>query len=392
MQITTWQDIRTRQSVPKFRALIRQGSAATGPYSRQNNNVVRVEAFGCTQSITFDSPNPLEKGKHYIESVDGLYPVTPPNLGTLIPNATIDALALTDCYKKLASNMSHANGLQFLGEFHEVITMFKRPYRGFIDLVNHYTLDVQKLNKKHRPKESSRGRKRFLNAVTDSWLATSFGLKPLISDVKDLAETAARFQFDKRRDNAVGKAGSPISATNPTSTNLGSMGTNYIIGFLREKTIVEHFVKYRAALDWSASGAFGSYSRLAELAGFRLDLFVPTIYELIPYSWLADYWSNLGTVITTGCQSQAAVKFVVKTTKVQATKESFIEVGTSPNIGPTGRVEFCIQLPGRIKQIRTSFERSASGQLPLVPFQFSIPGEKTKYANMLAVWAGRLKI
>jgi hypothetical protein len=383
--VSNWFDSKSGQSVPKFRSLIRAKSDATSPYSRNNNNVVGLKPFYLSQVIDFPLTDPLKK--KYAESVMGLYRPSLPSLGTNTINADIDAQALAKVYRKLSAQQSHANGMQFLGEFHEVVKMFKHPYQGARKLVENYLSDATKYGKRFRPFRSKNGRKSFNKAVADSWLETAFGLKPLISDSKELAEAAARFSRDTRRDRVSGASEGPVSASE-LKTNVGGLGTNFCWVTMQELNQVVHSVRYTAFLDWHRSGAFGSYERLVELFGFRLDKFIPTLYELTPWSFLVDYFTNLGTVIETGCQCQTVVSFVVKGTKVIATRQSLTTATLDP-LTTGARILSTVSGPGRIKQIRTSYARSRWSSLPNIPLRLDLPGKPMQYANMLALWASK---
>lgn len=376
-----YQFIRTGQSVPKFRALIKSKLSATSPYSVETTNLRYISPFG----VTSIRKQPFQGGLTYDEKWFGYYFNNLPTFNATDLSAA-DVLALTRAYKQLEKAQTHANGMQFLGELHEVITMFKHPYRSALNLVDKYISNVQKHRKRYRPAASPKARKRFEKAVADSWLETAFGLKPLISDVKDLAETAARFQYDSRREKAIGFAEVQIEGI-VNNFGLGNP-TNYIIGNCNEVKKTYAGVKYIAYLDWSRSAAFGSTSRLVELAGFRLDKFIPTLYELAPWSFLLDYFSNLGTVIETGCAAQSVVKFVVKTTQLRAEQNS-TTYGIPANVTLL-TINFSSNA-GEMFLVRKRFVRSSSGLLSRVPFSLELPGSKTKWANIAALWISKSK-
>lgn len=146
-------------------------------------------------------------------------------------------------------------------------------------------------------------------------------------------------------------------------------------------------VMYRAYCDWTSSAAFGSAERLIELSGFRPDRFVPTLYELLPWSWLVDYVSNLGTVIDSSCQAQHMVKFVVRSQKLENTR-TVVTYGV-PN-STAGLVSFNSS-EGTFAVRHQHFSRGGSVKLSTVPFMLEVPTKATQYANVLAVWATKLK-
>lgn len=131
----------------------------------------------------------------------------------------------------------------------------------------------------------------------------------------------------------------------------------------------------------------GSVARLQGLFGFNLEEFVPTVYELMPWSFLVDYFSNLGTVIETGCASQSMIKFALKTTTFESTVVSLQTPYPSSASIP---VVYSLISPGSVKQVRKRVLRAAYTQLPNVPFSVSLPGSRMQYANMLALWKSQM--
>jgi hypothetical protein len=381
VQGSPYQIIKSGQSVPKYRSIIKNRGNAFSPYSIEATNLRYISPFG-VRSVRRAVP---EGGPFYAETWDGYNFESMPSFGSLDSSAA-DTLALTRCYKRLSEAQSHVNGMQFLGELHEVVSMFKHPYRSAVRLVDQYVSNVAKAARKTQPRRSGKGRKQFEKAVADAWLETAFGLKPLISDVKGLAEAAARFQYDSRREKLIGSAEVPIFQ-NTMLVNLGNQ-TNYIIGNCNESRRTVARVKYTAYMDWSRSAAFGSVNRLGELVGFRADLFIPTLYELTPWSFLVDYFTNLGTVIETGCASQANVKFVMKSVQLECEQTS-VTYGT-PSLANIPVISF-IDNPGVMKLVRKKFIRSNYAQLPSVPFTFELPGSASKYANILALWSSKMR-
>lgn len=373
---------RSGRSMPNFRAVIRSGGFAATPFDAVFFFTRKLSP--CVGFFTHKENAPGQKT--FSESVRGYKFSGIPAFSNQVTSEA-DRLALTKFYSNLNKAQSHANGMQFLGEFHEVVTMFKHPYRGVQKLIDTYLLDAAGWVRRYRgggSKASARNLKNLNKALADSWLETAFGLRPLISDVKDLAETVARFNLGhKRREIIEGKAEVPIFGSTQSFT--GSTDTNYINlkTDIRESLI--HQVRYRGYMDWSASSDLGSSSQLIELAGFRLDKFIPTVYELIPWSFLVDYFTNLGTVIEAGCMSTVAVKFGIYNSIVESMQQyswTPVSAGTLPLVNSN-------LTPGTGQLVRKRVRRLPFGNVPLVPLHFSIPGEPMKYLNMLALWKSK---
>lgn len=372
-------------SVPRYRTIIRQGGDATSAYSRSAMlKVESVSPFDFQLRVKdISSPSGWR-----VEHVWGTWFPSLPAVGS---QDTSDAaqIALTRLYSRLSAMQTHSRGMQFLGELRETIAQLRNPFVGIRRLFDQYISRVQRHGRRYSWRRSPRARQQFLNAVGSTWLETSFGLMPLINDVRELSETALMLAMNdnSQRDRVVGSAQTFVAGQS-TDLIAGVSGANYARIQSRGRGSIEHRVRYEAFLDWSRTAAIGSLERVLDLSGFRMDLFIPTIYELIPWSWAVDYVSNLGTVIETGCQSQSMVKTCFQSSMVINT----IETQTA-GLLPFGVPDASISgQTGRHKIVRSSFVRSAAqAVIPSVPFQLSFPGRPTQYANVLAVWASGLR-
>jgi len=378
---------KTGLSVPKYRSIIKSHGNATSAYSRTAMlKVVKLEPFGGNVVTNpFRPPNLIVR-----ESVAGTwFPHLPP--GGSQDGSDASTLALQRLYKRLSEQQTHFHAMQFLGELHETIALFKHPFRTAKSLVDKYFDTVRENASRYRPRRSLPGRRKFEKAIADSWLETAFGIRPLISDVKDAAKAAMTLAYDNnlKRDRIVGTGQTFVSGSE-LSTTTGVAGTNFVKLKSHAVGRIEHLARYEAFLDWSRSAATGSLGRVLEVTGFRPDLFIPTLYELAPWSFLVDYFTNLGTVIETGCQSQANVKGCLLSLSITNTQTTQIEIlGLSDGSSDSSIISGS---PGSFDIARKSFVRSNTlAQIPQVPFQFSLPGKPTQYLNMLALWRSKVK-
>jgi hypothetical protein len=144
--------------------------------------------------------------------------------------------------------------------------------------------------------------------LSDNWLEFSFGIRPLLADTKDLAETFARQQNDERHSKCRGY-GEAQAYKSSGSVNLGGMVNLAITGNDYVKETAE--VILRAGLVFSSNvSTFGSTERMVELLGFKLEDFVPTVWNLLPYSFLVDYFTNVGDLLSCMTTDTSAVRWV----------------------------------------------------------------------------------
>jgi hypothetical protein len=373
------------QAVPRFSSKILSGQDATSAYSR--SSMLKVEGIDPFNYVVVTGSTSVPSLIRRDYASGTWFPSLPAVGSQDVSDAS--QLALTRLYARLSEQQTHFRGMQFLGELRQTISMLRRPYQGIRQLIDTYINRVSHYRGRYQWRRSPNTRRELERAIASTWLETSFGLLPLISDVREASEAALALATNdnRKRDRVVGSAQTFVAGQ---STEIISAvnATTYARVRSQGRGNIEHRVRYVAFLDWERTAAVGSLERVLEESGFRPDLFIPTIYELIPWSWLADYVSNLGTVIETGCQSQSAVKFCVKSASVI----NKIETQTSVLGNQGDPTSYANGTTGRHNIIRSSFVRSNStAQIPNVPFQLAFPGRPTQWVNVLAVWRSNVR-
>jgi len=329
--------------------------------------------------------HPGQQWSKYSENIRGVDPdyIRVPSIvgGTSI--ATADNQAIIRALSAVRQQRTQFQGLTALGELRETIKQLKHPFKSAREYVDKYFKQLGKTSRKAgtRPGGGAKQLDAFLRSAADTWLEVAFGLKPLISDVKSAAEAIARYSDDKRRERVTGY-GSDVKVRDGSAFNYWG---SYSCVFMNERTTTTQSVRYRVTLDHTMSADLGSTQRMRELNGLTLEQFIPTAWELVPWSFLVDYFTNVGEVIQAGCTSRDDIKFVVRTDRLETIRYATYKVGKGPfNSDP----EFW-EDPGTIGKSTmslTSVSR-ASTSLPLAPtLEISLPGSPMKYVNMLALW------
>lgn len=132
-------------------------------------------------------------------------------------------------------------------------------------------------------------------------------------------------------------------------------------------------------------------ARLAQILGITPENIVPALYEVLPWSWLLDYFTNTGDIINAACISQKSVRYVVESVKLQ----TVLTITTAPDTGRTfarlGAFGFPLRnsmqgSPGSVTIQVTNITRSPISTLPIPTFSVRSPFEAPgKVANMVAV-------
>lgn len=190
-------------------------------------------------------------------------------------------LALKKLKKKLSDNIGMFNAVVPVVELREI-------RKGIISLIDSAHDVASRLGLKLNGRRLSP--KTLRRAIAEAWLQWSFGIKPLLSDIRNANEAISTFLTSS--DHRVRlQAGSSItrnvSLVNPSMVGLyGTSVTAFVQGTetLFYKYVGAFDLKVKSSNDYSAENVFG----------LEPSSILTTLYELTPYSWLIDYFTSLG--------------------------------------------------------------------------------------------------
>lgn len=376
-----YQNTRTGENLPKWRSIIKSGGNATTPMSGTRLRQLEATPFAAASEKLPVVGDPAT----YKEVYRGFTAATitfPGHIaGTSLTSA--DNQALSRAYAKLAAQQAQFQGIVFLGELNETIKMLRNPFKGVVDIVDGY-LDGLSKHKNRTPKRGRRAKtaKQKINSLVDvaasSWLEVAFGIKPLISDVKDLTKAITTQLYGVKSATISGYGDSDAGRDGTLTESMG----NYtkVVSNYRDRSVQS--VRYKARIDATKSADYGSIEGVQSALGFNLESFVPSIYNLIPWSFLLDYVTNVGNIIEAGCSSQVGMKFVVRTQRLET-----VRVGNNvpSHTFPLGGRFQGSYSPGSFVLSRSSVTRSSSSKLGMPTLEFSLPGSDSKYLNILAL-------
>jgi hypothetical protein len=288
-----------------------------------------------------------------------------------------DNTALGKYYSSARQVMSAFQGMTFLGELAETIHLIKNPTKQLFASTNAYVNAVRKLFSSSRGKSLAKLNK----DVASLYLEYVYGWLPLVNDIGDAATAYNRILGQKvlLRCRGFGEESKQVlnvaGQENPSTSNLTSKYSE--IG----TTTVQ--VSYYGAVRGTAVG-----SKLPDIVtnqlGFRLDEFVPTVWELIPYSFLIDYFTNIGDIISASTYVNANLAWTSKTVRTvyEVQRSSVVDTFATkpPYIGSGGGGYSW-------RTTRTTVSRTANIAPRIPSFQFELPGSDTKWLNVAALIA-----
>lgn len=291
--------------VPKWRTLIAEGrNASTKLEARES----KVDTSSATMHYGIQLKGHGPEFGYRDLTVRGQY-MDPPVADINAVDATTftekaDNQAIARFYAKLASVESAFKGMVFTGEIRETLHAIKHPAQSLRRGIGFYLDQLKragrKIPKRHRP--------RF---VRDTWLEYMFGWRPLINDVHDAINALYASRVVK-----------PIFQMVKTG---GGAGQDPIVyRHVDRSAAYGFFVSYDVVIQASCNIRYQGVYRSTgagvakpSMSSFGLSAweFVPTLWELIPYSFLVDYFTNVGGIIASWSYRSLGTDWVAKNVK-----------------------------------------------------------------------------
>jgi hypothetical protein len=211
-----------------------------------------------------------------------------------------------------------------LGEFHKTLKLLRSPMQSLFKSIGSYSRRAKK-----RAQRSVRGvrgvKKRSLlqnRVVQDTYLEYTFAISPLLSEVDGMSKWLAHLVVNPQRPltkiiTAVGVHETKATPRRTASHLPYASGRHYKVGatgYLSKKAKVVYKACY--GLTDSANPYWSARS-----VGLGLRDFLPTVWELIPYSFLVDYFTNIGDMVSAAGQHSTDYRWVMRTEVIE-TKRS----------------------------------------------------------------------
>lgn len=298
---------RTGSGMPNWRQRIRNGENATTGLTASYTNLDSVPFRWFTE---YYEPNVKVTRRNTGEGdVAGTCPAGIPSIHVCVLGSTSARnKARAKFYKKLREKQVQMSGPTFLGELRQGLNMVRHPFDGLRKKAGSY------LNKVKKVKDNNPGS--WTKNLSNAWLEQSFGWAPLINDAQNAYKAYQR--LNESRDSG------PITAGFVETQDDGGLATpfgagqdNIAIGvtaYLKVRFNVKNMsrVKVRYKGHLIHSGGQELQSNLA-LFGFVPSEFIPTAWELLPWSFLVDYFSNVGDVLAAAATNSSRLAWVNET-------------------------------------------------------------------------------
>lgn len=294
-------------------------------------------------------------------------------------------------FRKYNAITRGSDGLVSLGELRETLRMLRKPAKSLFDAVHRDYLDAVKRAKKRSPR-SDPGRWR--KALAGLWLEHAFGWAPLINDIGNAFTALEKYNSDpvySKMITAVGKQ--TKEQTKPSTSGWNAPHHDlWFTGRVREYLAQKVKIRGKYVRTRTEVAALSATERMNEAFGLSLNQFVPAAWELLPWSFLVDYFTNIGDMLEQSFTDLRHLAWVQMTQVDDGIweNEMFLDVAmTKSQIDSPGWSKFVSSYessPAKLRITRRSFNRAAGG-LGVSNFQLELPGRPQQWLNMAALIA-----
>lgn len=226
---------------------------------------------------------------------------------------------------KLASGVE---GLTILGELRETISLFRHPVKALRKGLDDYIVNAKKqrdrvARRRSRPGAKWKPRQKIWREVASGlWLEYAFGWSPTLRDIRETFD-AILYRADAPENFKYSYRYRDMYMSNPTPYE---RGWGYIKAMLYEEHKFYVDVQHRGC----AQGRCTAHT-IPNALGLFPEEFIPTFWELCPWSFVIDYFSTIGDVLSAWAIAQrTSYIYNVRTTRKRT--KSWIRQVAEPNL------------------------------------------------------------
>lgn len=373
--VGNWTDSADGVTNPNWKDRIADSVDATTPFSARRIDVKLVEgqllAKGWANGVKTD----VNKRQCF-------------NIGTLdhhtytsltATNSSIQqALSRADSqfFEEAHKAVTAIEGGELLGELGETVHEIKRLAGNMASLLFDWKRQMRFFR-------GRRGRN-AAGLIADSYLRWKFGWDPFVKDMQALAGGLKNDFFDVIPINVHGKG---LTCESQDTTEFTD-NVNLRVQTSVRRTETSQ-IRYKAGIKVTRYGVRG----LADTLGLSPRNFLPTVYNLLPWTYMIDYFSNAGSIVSAIAFDLARVSWCNRTIRQQVTVETVTGLNPRPPVGVDwiDEVGYPIVVPSKNTWVLTNVSRSnARPELPRLYLKlpnFQSIGGRIQGANIAAVLA-----
>lgn len=376
LTVVSTDEVNRGPRLSRYRELIRSGGNATTALSGSRTFSYVGTPGNLLATRTAKNPSFAWNNQKQVISGQLLW-LSSAHLGGFTLDASVSASnrSLTNLYSNLSSVETSFKGAVFTGELRETLRMIRHPALSLRKGVGDYLGTLHK----RVPRKAPRRLKRKI--VADTWLEYAYGWGPAINDLDSAIKAFYRSKWVHPVFEMVrGHGQESITAVGPDlSDSMGGFNLAWFVGSTnKEIKSVKHYGVYTSK---------GKGQRDSHSYGFSPTEFIPTLWELLPYSFLVDYFTNVGDILSSWSYRFIGLDWCARTTYQELTCESS---GTRKLLAwppdPDTYVDTIEGDPGYALASRSKFVRDPVVSLSVPSLELEVPGMKSvKWVNIAAL-------
>ncbi len=307
-------NLRSGSSVPNYKYLIGSHGNASSAYTRFNDKLTFTRGF-CRLDFQYgfiSSPSNIGNAYWLVDGDFSLSAVAGTFLGA--PSYDVSSNSRNRLNVKFllkAREFANSQSGVFLAEFGETLHMIRHPAEALKVGLGAY-LDTAFKRARGVSKALTRSKRiRAMNdIVSNTWLEHHYGWKPLISDISQGINAYGRL-FDPRFPAVKRVSASVKDMINSTDTRyVTPAGTSFSCRVdITDTNEIEAMLIGNVVFSCEQPVSFGSSF------GFTPQDVTPTIWNLIPYSVVVDYFANIGDCLEAAVTPTNNIRFLVLSTR-----------------------------------------------------------------------------
>lgn len=315
--------------------------------------------------------------------------LTSPDYSTSVPGGAVsvtkaESMASSKFYNKASSIIKALEGGELIGETHKTAQAIIRKSLDVADLLINWRKNWNKFRSSKKSGNREASFKRAMAFASDNYLEWKFGVDPLVKDTQALANDLK----DDFKQVETFTAGGHATEMGPNMSSIpfSPLG-GLITAYQNTVSIQESSIRYKAAVVLRRYGVGG----LAERLGLSPSNFLPTYYNLLPWSWLIDYFTNCGDIVSAiAFDRDANIAWCNRTVRKILTTTTLSGCNPVLNAGLEPYPGYPIASPSRTVWKTKIVSRSATMPERIPELRFRVPSfgseaGRTQWTNIAAV-------
>ncbi len=305
---------RTGYGLPKWRTVIEEGGNATTSMSGVFSSVDYSRTSEAQDWIIWIYPaipgrehRRQNRGDTFLRNNQNSAAFASSVFSSKVSTSFVDNLARAAFYKRIRAINTQFEGYIFAGELAETLRMLRNPLVGIRSLSKDF-LDTLRKRKRANPKK-------WLNDIGSAWLEQSFGWNPLINDVKSAVSAYQRLVKPVQTYKLSASAAKSYDGTSGLSAvHKPGYQAGYDVGCAFHTTASHYIENIKIRYKGAVLARVNAPSwQNKDLFGFEPQNFIPAAWELLPWSFLADYFTNIGDLLDASIVSERNLAWVNRT-------------------------------------------------------------------------------